>query len=265
MLVVIAVIGLLATIVLVSLKNAKERASITAALQFEATVHHVLGANAVGIWDFNDGSGVIAKDTSGQGNNGTLTNMPADAWKTDTPSGNGFSLGFDGVDDYVIVNDNDSLDNEYFTITAWVKWNNLINWRRVTEKRSANSKAQYVISVENNQLWSFVHDGVHDIDFDTTQNRPNLTTNRWYHVAITWNGTYLIAYLDGVLYNSAMSTSVSGIVNNDPLRIGTLTAQTFFFNGSIDDIRIYSEAISSAQVEKIYGEGTERHRLSVNK
>lgn len=73
----------------------------------------------VGEWHFNSGSGTIAIDSSGHENNGTLYNKPQ--WTTDKINGS-YALSFDGIDDYVLVSDSDSLDlTNNISIEAWIK------------------------------------------------------------------------------------------------------------------------------------------------
>ena len=75
LLVVIAIIGVLTSIVLVSTQGLQGKARITKTLQFSQSLNHTLGAYAVGWWTFDEGSGTQARDNSGYGNNGTLTNF----------------------------------------------------------------------------------------------------------------------------------------------------------------------------------------------
>ena len=74
----------------------------------------------VGEWHLNSGSGIIAVDSSGFNNNGTLYNKPQ--WTTDKINGS-YALSFDGIDDYVLVNDDNSLDilTNNISIEAWIK------------------------------------------------------------------------------------------------------------------------------------------------
>src|SRR6056297_596327 len=79
--------------------------------------------NLVGYWKFDEGSGTTAYDSSGNGNDGTLTNGPI--WSTDAREGN-YSLSFDGVDDYVDVGNSQILQMDTsFSISFWVKINDL--------------------------------------------------------------------------------------------------------------------------------------------
>ena len=71
--------------------------------------------SAVGIWLFDDGSGNVAKDTSGKGHDGKLMNGPK--WVNGKF---GMALEFDGKDDYVDCGDDDNLNVNTFTLMAWV-------------------------------------------------------------------------------------------------------------------------------------------------
>ena len=130
LLVVIAIIGLLASIILVSLKGVREKAEIAKGLEFSQSIQHALGADAVGIWSFddcgNDGdTHTTLADTSGYGNNGTNHGAIC---REDTPfhvvgSGGGKrALSFDG-DDYVDCGSGASTLPANFTAEVWVYFN----------------------------------------------------------------------------------------------------------------------------------------------
>src|SRR3990167_1560800 len=79
---------------------------------------------------------------------------------------------------------------------------------------------------------------------------------QWRHIAMSINQGTVTFYLDGVADNSASSTT--GTVHQGNLFIGKGTPTGEFFNGLIDDVRIYRESITLTQIQKIYAEGAER-------
>ena len=97
--------------------------ALLGALALPATTAHaaVSTDSLVGYWKFDEGTGTLAADSSGHGNNGTLTGGPT--WSASPTNSitftNPYALSFDGVDDYVSIADADVLDpGDTFTLSA---------------------------------------------------------------------------------------------------------------------------------------------------
>ena len=102
LLVVISIIGVLASVVLVSFSGSRDKAKLAKAQNFDAQISHSLGAYAIGIWRFEEGSGTTAYDESGYGNDINLNGSWVDgmyngkAYKfnnSNTDFGKGIGLG----------------------------------------------------------------------------------------------------------------------------------------------------------------------------
>jgi len=273
LLVVIAIIGLLASLIIVNLTGTRSKANIARGLQFSQSIHHVLGAYAVGVWSFDGGSGTTAFDASGYGNNGTLTNGPV--WRCAnidpnyTPSGKGCSLQFDGVDDYVDAGQNINFGNSAFSVTFWAYGKVKTDWvpgvisRSVIGDFSAGCTSICkgwvvgLISGNNTSLSLRLSDGgATGSDGVTTV----LTLNQWDHfvftVSVGEGANKLNVYKNGILVGSTSRTSLSSGSIDDAtasLLIGNWLNNNF--NGLIDEVRIYEKALETAQVEELYYAG----------
>lgn len=88
----------------------------------------------------------------------------------------------------------------------------------------------------------------------TVSTGQNYTDGNWHHVAGTWDGTYARIYVDGVLVNSAIKSGFGTIENNNlPVCIGTDSAGIHsqvdrFFNGDIDEVRIWGRALCQGEI-----------------
>jgi hypothetical protein len=80
----------------------------------------------------------------------------------------------------------------------------------------------------------------------------NVNDGRWHHIAGVYDGTKACLYIDGVLSGPA---DLYGrfATNNDPIYIGEeSTNQMYGWNGLIDDVRIYSYALSAEEISELY-------------
>jgi glucose/arabinose dehydrogenase/PKD repeat protein len=194
----------------------------------------------VAAFGFEEGSGNRAGDASGRGNDGIA------AGATWTAAGrNGKALSFDGVDDWLTVADSPSLDlSTAMSLEAWVKPNVIAKpWQTLFVKEGAGtfSYALYATAGGSAQVnaWWTESDNLYV---------PPLAQGAWSHLALTSDGTTMRIYVDGVQVGAA---AVSGVLPNTagPLRIaGNAIWNDEFFDGTIDDVRVYDRALSQAEV-----------------
>ncbi len=258
LLVVIAIIGVIASIVLVATRSAREKARIAKGLQFSASVHHALGAYAVGIWDFDDQADPTA-DASGYGNDGTINGATWTA-EGDTPSGKGYALSFDGVDDYVEVVDNEIFHwgNNPVSVEMWMKANDITP----ASEQIFFTKTSYNGGAWNGIDWRLETDG----KLRTVGNAGGLYTDGsisagWHHYVLTIDASQVKWYIDGSLNSSRSSVLDYDLTNTRNLFIGRYYADQSHFSGTIDDVRIYEQSLSSAQIRKLYVEGARERGL----
>ena len=263
----ISIIGLLASIVLVSLVSVRDKAKIAGGFQFDASVHHAMGAYAVGLWDFNEGSGTIANDYSGYGRHGTLEGFLGNPWVTDTPSGKGYALRFDGADDAVSFT---SVSQSRITISAWVYLDpgGASDYPRIVVMPGYYIVIDRGVGDEEDVFEFSAQKGASCSQWATPIR--TIRNNYWYHVAASYDSSSF----DNVptLYVNGTSQEAIPLILRDYPQvdnagtgyIGNNETKTEPCYGIIDDVRIYEEILSSAQIKKLYAEGLSKNNLAQN-
>jgi len=201
----------------------------------------------VAYWSFDEGSGNIAYDASGNGNHGTLTNGPK--W---TQGKIGGALSFDGVDDYVEVPHSSSLmPISSISISFWMKKlkDPLRGWVGLFYKRGSENSGyngySVLLQTDGSIRWEFP--GVANAVVDSSV----LANNTWYYIVAVYDGSSMKIFINGSLNNSrAVSGNIIPTVAN--LIIGTRDA---YFNGLIDEVRIYNRALSPEEIRFHYSRG----------
>lgn len=163
-----------------------------------------------------------------------------------TPSGN-CALKFDGTDDYVSVPDaaDGSLDPSQITIAAWVRIP-LPSGKESIVSKGAN--AGYRFRINNNRTVTWSDRGATNEVSSNISNR--IDTDTWTHIAVTGDASGLKIYINGSLDASNL-TAYGGPDTNAVLRIGAEPAviPTEYFNGCIDNVKIWSTALSASEVQ----------------
>jgi hypothetical protein len=192
-------------------------------------------------WKFDDGSGGTATDSAGS-NNGTLVGPPT--WIAGRING---ALNFDGAGDYVDVSPIAVLAGDTLTAQAWIRIDESAGpWNPILSQHASPSNDGYYFYVANSALTFYV---VETPGFAQTISPETLNPNQWYHVAATNDGSNLKLYIDGRSVHSVSSTGFTGV--NDEAYIGCEIDSPLYYNGIIDDVRIYNRPVSESEFQAI--------------
>lgn len=214
-------------------------------------------SDAVLILHFDEGSGTIAKDESGHGNDGTIYGA---TWTTGI---SGKALEFDGMNDYIEIPDSNSIEPQRLSISVWIKPN---------IDQDTIDYALPILSKTNSDRW-YVADG-YDLTYSSSGIgiglakhsawrkgfgvEKNLPAHSWSHIVATYDEQTMRLYLDGQLIGSK-SESFPIHYGSENLWIGKFYQKgkdnkkgNYFFNGAIDEVAIYSKALTAEEIKAHY-------------
>ena len=201
--------------------------------------------------EVDEGTGTTAADSSGHGNTGTVVGSLT--WTTDGKLGDALQFPASG---YVDCGSNSSLAlGDAVSMAAWINVGALSIDHKVGGNQN-NFNGGYKMSVYSNNKVEFE---IRTSDNAAVLNRDEpggtvFEVGVWYHVL----GVYsqkdgaLRTYVNGVLDRERAITQVMG-VSSGPFRIGceAFTPGSFNFNGVMDDVRVYSHAVSETEISII--------------
>jgi hypothetical protein len=173
------------------------------------------------------------------------------------------ALYFDGTENYVSVTDNATLNfdsTESFTVSGWLNLDDLSTNVSMLAKRdgSGNNFEGYQIQVRDAdaEFAFFVDDGASGSSVSARGGTP--TTGSWIHLAGTFDRSSgdLTLYVDSSSVGSTSSSLgvISPAANFYVGAYENLSAE--YFNGKIDDVRIYDKALSATEVSNLYNTGS---------
>ncbi|MFC2124526.1 LamG-like jellyroll fold domain-containing protein [Bacteroidota bacterium] len=191
-----------------------------------------------------------ANDTSGYENNGTENGGVTLA--SDRFGNTDSSFSFDGVDDYISVNNDTSLKfTNNLTISAWYNVMGSTTFPQFIFSKwdGSNGNESFYIGIDDYDT------PVGSIKFTDLQEilptGQNPATEHWNYLSMTYNGVQVLLYVNGVPVDTINETRniLSGTL---PLVIGGRADNTDFFNGLIDECRLYNDALSHESIMMLY-------------
>lgn len=207
----------------------------------------------VGYWDFDEESGSVAIDQSGNSNNGIIYG----AIRCDGQV-NG-ALSFDGINDYVEVPHDASLAGmAEFTVEARVYFNTVEPmWQGIVVKRNYHTPSNVTYQLSINRGWNLVDPYPaltvgNDAEYRGIEPHENIVAaGKWYRFTGVYTGEAIKLYIDGQL--CVEQEFVGGNLDSEPQRLlmGTFAywnSQNYYLNGKIDEVKIYNYALPAEQI-----------------
>jgi hypothetical protein len=203
----------------------------------------------VAYWKLNETSGIIASDSSGNGNDGTLVGNAT--WTAGKICGG--ALDLDGNGDYVkTANTTTGLNFApgSFSVSGWIKPRQVTGgYRTILEyDRDGNDKNRFGLWLSSEGKFHF------RVGRDTKNSNQILTSNQWYLLTATYDSISktMSLYIDGQFDSSGTHSNGFTSANVAKLTIGVRgTEDAEYFDGLVDDIRIYKRALSASEVRAL--------------
>ena len=261
LLIVIAIIGILASMIVVGFSDTKDKARLANAKRFSQGVRSSVGAYVVGEWKFDEGSGTTARDTSGNGNHGTIYGA------TQADGVFGKALQFSGGDDRVDLITNSINFGVQVTVAAWIKTSsvNISQAIYFAQGPSVLSTVQSIyFRVRNTNVLNCLTRQESDWNDYAVTGSKIVTDGQWHHVVFVMDGAKLSLYVDGVLDATRTISAVAPFNNTAYHRIGyQFVGNAQPFNGLIDDVAVYKEVFTIVQVQQLYADGLTNHNNEI--
>ena len=202
--------------------------------------------DAVGIWFFDEGSGDVAEDSSGNGHTAKVA-----AGKLEWSDGKfGKAVGFK-PGTYLEVEHTDTLNLTTFTVAAWVKFlsdtgggEQNIAYKQVGNDRKTRN---YTLKMWGGKIYGIFASGG-NTDAVELESATNVVDEKWHHVTITYDKNTFKLYVNGK-EEAAGDYAKDPETNDAPLRIGN------GIDGIIDELQILSVALSADEIQSDMNNG----------
>ena len=204
----------------------------------------------VGYWPLDEGTGNKVNDASGQGNIGTITGA---TWANGK---RGKALIFNGSSDKIVIPNSTNLNisGSEITSSVWFKASALSGKTMLLNKGSYGHHWNYGIGLNGANLMFRHHNG------DIISTSITVPLNSWNNFTAVYSGGNDYFYFNGLLVDTKSDTGWQEQTGSHQLTLGAAynintDLYSEFFNGTIDEVRIYNRALTATEISKLYSSG----------
>ena len=215
-------------------------------------------ASLLGYWQFEEGAGTTTADSSGNGLTGTLAGSPIPVWVTPGAVGSG-ALDFTPTARVSLGNPALLQLTGPLTLTAWTLADTVSGSGRVITKGGNSGSRGWSLGVEALGYYSFQIPSSSTVLAVCNTAPGTVALGTWTHLAAVYDPTALSMklYINGALATTTNSLVIPATMFNPAsiaVSIGTRSDGTTRWDGKLDEIRIYNEALSAAQIAALVPE-----------
>jgi len=256
LLIVIAIIGLLASVVMVQFPEAQKRARIAQAWSFSDTLRASLQADMVGWWAFDETSGGTAQDKWTEQKHGTVNGATFQSGIVNN------GLIFDG-NDSVIITSLDNFPSNVITVEFWLN---------TSDTTRSGTVFSYASSGSSNDFMIFNYGGFAIYRGGGVATGVAGNDGDWVHIAVTWQSTGgqaqlykngQIAWSGSVSAGTSITSGGTLVIGQEQDCIGGCFDPGQAVSGLVDEVRVYSLILQQSAIQQHYAEGLKNHRSLV--
>ena len=177
-------------------------------------------------------------------------------------SGNyGQAAVFNGSNSYIYAANSVQQPTTNYSVSVWSKWDSkpsssvgLVG----NFKTGVTPQVGFAMTkLQNENVFSFWADGTANSNGGRVLGTTNFVTGEWYHTVGTYDGSNVKIYVNGQLEGTQAYTATPG-TTDQPLVIGRWYGNYsgYYHDGQIDQVRIFSKALSSSEVTQLYNENS---------
>ena len=195
------------------------------------------GLNCTGLWHFNEGEGNTVSDASGLAHAGTIHGA---SWTNGIKKK---SLTFDGQDDYIDVKDATLFNNGtiefWFTPGSDIDGNQSLRESLISSNRNYIGFGNFSGELDDSRLYFRISPNS-SASSCLISRRDNWISGEWYHIAVTWDGSQQMMYINGLIDNTTTKTCSGGWGANLTIGAENHEDPSRFFSGDIDEVATYN-------------------------
>lgn len=213
-------------------------------------------AKIIGSWKLNEGTALVAEDSSGQGHHGVLSQIPGLApplW-VESQKSRGHALRFNGTN-FVDIPAQATLEPATLTLGVWLRGDVPQTLSYIVSKGADSSVAASfgLYTGSKNGLAFYIYDGEQYYESPEVEVAEDIWNGEWFHAAATYDGSYVRLYIQGVEVGNGTPAHINiqyNVPSNRNLLIGSYFGASGFV-GDIDEVMLWDGALSATEMSEL--------------